>query len=461
MSVITAIFNKTAYSYEDAFNARDCTSDAMRAAIQEWFDLYFNAQPTEDEDPCQRIAYTVVNKLVKTVFGEYTATSADAFVQAALDSLEQKREQAMQMALIGGECLLKPVPTINGWQWTVINRVSVLVFGRDANGQLTDIGLAEYTTADKSYCTLLERRTLDEDGYLSISNKLYRSSLQGSLGMQVPLSTLPRYKDLPESYTFPHKFYSLGVVRVKTPMANCVDGSEDGVSVYAAAVGLIHNINRNEAQLNGEFERGESRIIVSGDLLKKEKDGTRSFRDHIFTALDEDAESIGVTVFSPELRDDSFLNRKREYLRNVETVLGIKRGLLSEVEAVERTAKEVTSSEGDYNLTIIDFQRMWECAVREAIQLCGTMGQLYHVPNAHEVDGDDVTIDWGNGILYDEDKVWDDYKDMVATELLKPEIALGWRFNLPTETSTDLAKIREKYMPGLDQVSKREEKDEV
>ena len=459
MSVIKAIFNKTAYCYEDAFDAKDCTSDVMRTAIQEWFDLYYETAATEDEDPCQRIAYTVVNKLVKTVFGEYTASAADDFAECVLNALEPKRKLAMQMALIGGECLLKPVPTAAGWLWTVINRGNVLVFGRDLDGHPTDIGTAEYTTANRSYYTLLERRTLDGNGYLTIANRLYRSSLRGSLGMRVPLSELPKYAALQEVYTFPAPLNTLGVVYVKTPMANCVDGSEDGVSAYAAAVGLIHNINRNEAQINGEFERGKSRIVASSDMLKQDKDGRQKFRDEIFVGLDDDPDTVGVTIFSPDLRDESFLNRKREYLRNVETVIGIKRGLLSEVEAQERTAKEVTSSEGDYNLTIIDFQQMWETAVKDAVRLCGTLGKLYHMPGAHETAEDAVTIDWGNGILYDEDKTWADYMSMVAARLLKPEIAVGWRFGMPTETPEELAKIRKKYMPEMENLTDGEDDD--
>ena len=117
------------------------------------------------------------------------------------------------------------------------------------------------------------------------------------------------------------------------------------------------------------------------------------------------------------------------------------------MEAEDRTATEVTSSEGDYNLTIIDFQQMWENALREAVRLCGILGQLYHIPGAHEVDDDSISVDWGNGVLFDEEKTWADYKDMVASGLLKPEIALGWRFNMPVDTPEALARIRAKYMP--------------
>ena len=141
----------------------------------------------------------------------------------------------------------------------------------------------------------------------------------------------------------------------------------------------------------------------------------------------------------------------------MESVIGIKRGLLSEVEAQERTATEVTSSAGDYNLTIIDLQEVWTTAVRDAMQLCTTLGKLYRVPGAHDVAEDAITIDWGNGVLYDEEKTWADYKDMVARGLIKPEIALGWRFGMPTDTPEDLAAIRDKYMPGLDGLMAGEE----
>lgn len=433
--------------YQDAFKAADITSHRMRKAIGDWFDLYYNKEATEQEDPCQRIPYTIVSKLVKTVFAEYAYTTTDAFADSILSSIDAKRADALQMALIGGECGLKPVPFGGGFGFSVVPRKNILVFGRDADGNMTDIGTSETTVSGKYYYTLLERRTVDAGGFLTIENKLYRSDNAASIGRPVPLNTLQRYAMLQDSFTFPQPVGGIGIAILKTPMANCVDGGPDGVSVYASAAGLIHNIDRNEAQINGEFERGESKIIASADMLKKDNNGKRTFRDHLFVGLDDDPEAVGVTIFSPQLREQSFLARKQEYLRNVENIIGLKRGLLSEVEAAERTATEITSSEGEYNLTVIGLQQMWEKAVREAVSLCGVLGRMYKLPGAHEITDDAYSIDWGNGVLYDEEKTWSDYKDMVASGLLKPEIALGWRFNMPTDTAAQLRKIREKYMP--------------
>ena len=451
MSIFSALTN--AYSFEDAFGSKDCTSQPMRAAIMAWFSLYYSRKPAEDSDPCQQIAYTIVNKLTKTAFGEYKATSDDEFAQAVLDALDSRKQKAMQLTLVGGEAFLKPFPFGDGFSFSVVSRDNFMVFGRDAEGTPTDIGTAERTSRGSDYYTLLEHRTVDAAGYLTIRNMLYSSAIPNTLGRRVSLQSLEQYAALPEKYTYPVPLHGLGLVRLKTPMENCVDGTQDGVAVYAAAVDLIHNIDVNEAQINGEFERGKSRIFVDDTLLQN-REGHKALTDSVFVGAPGDYQDGGkISIFSPALREQSYLNRKQEYLRNAENIIGLKRGLLSEVEAAERTATEITSSAGDYNLTIIDFQQMWETAAKEAVELCGILGKLYRVPGAHEVDPDTVSIDWGNGILYDEDKTWADYLDMTARGLLKPEIALGWRFGMPTETEKDLAAIREKYMPQLDQLA--------
>lgn len=436
--------------YEMAFRAVDTTSPAMKAAIQKWYDLYFQAAATKDFDSCQRVPFTIVRKLTKTVFSEYAVSSKDEFVTGVLDAIDAKKLHAMQMALIGGESGLKPVPTSKGLRFTVVHRANILVFARDADGNMTDIGMAEHSVSGRYYYTLLERRTVGAGGFLTITNKLYQSQSKGSLGTSVPLTTLPQYADMEEVYTFHQPLDSVGIAWLKTPIANCVDGGPDCVSAYAAAAGLIENINRNEAQINGEFERGQSRIIVGADMLEMDETGKRKkLSANVFTALDEDINDIGINIFSPQLREQSFLALKTEYLRNIENIIGLKRGLLSEVEAAERTATEVTSSEGDYNLTIISYQQAWENALREAVRICGILGTMYRIPGAHEVDDDSIAVDWGNGILFDEEKTWEDYKDMVARGLLKPEIALGWKFNMPRDTPAQLEKIRKKYMPDV------------
>ena len=424
------------YGYESAFGAWDQTSKAMRSAIENWFSLYYGKS---EGDPAQRIAYTVVTKLTKTVFGEYKAVSKDKNAALVLEALNKVRKQAVQQALIGGECYLKPYPMGDSFAFTLIPRNNLLVFARDPWGMPTDVGTVEKTVGDKCYYTLLERRRVDEKGYLTIENRLYKSLNADTLGGEVSLGEVAAYEALSASYTYPQPVGSVGLVQVKTPMCNCVDGSNEGVSLYASAADLIGLIDENEAQLRGEFQRGQSRILASRDLLR---DG--ALQDNLFVGLDEAPEQVGITIFSPQLREQSFLARKQEYLRNVESILGLRRGMLSDANAQDRTATEIASSAAEYNLTVIDFQAMWQEALEKALTLCGKLAALYQLG---AIKDPSFSVDWGNGVLYDEDSTWIAYQEMVEKGLLRPEIALGWRFDLPWETEEQRAYIRKTYMP--------------
>lgn len=426
------------YQYEQAFGAADKTTALMRKAIERWFAMYYEATAGETSDPCQRIPYTVVNKLVRAVFGEYTATANTPFGQRVLESLNTQKRHAMQLALVGGACYIKPCPGKAGFSFTLVPRDQVLIFGRNSAGIPTDVGLVERSVQGNDYYTLLERRQMDENGYLTITNRLFRSRDSRNLGGEVPLKNVPAYSNFAEHYCYEKPVGSVGLAEMKLPMLNCVDGSCDGVSVYAAAEGLIRNIDQNEAQMSGEFSRGESRIIASRDLL----DGQLGLQDHLFVGLDEDPEQVGITVFSPKLREESYLARKQEYLRNVESLLGLKRGMLSDANMEDRTATEIESSAAEYSLTVMDFQTLWQETAEKVMALCRILAELYHFP---EKDPGQLRFDWGNGNFYDQEKIWADYMEMVEKGILKPEVALAWRFGLAGE---DEATIRQKYMPA-------------
>ena len=425
------------YDYQAAFGKADITSRAMKSAMARWKKLYYLQSGTEHTDPCQRIAYTVVSKLRRAVFAEYAASCRDSVAAAWLKELEKHKDSALEMALSGGECYLKPYPNGAGFSYTLIPRENVLIFSRDRDGDPVDVGCVERSSQGKFYYTLLERRCLQGDSLL-IENKLYRAASREALGQQVSLKECAAYAHLPEKWLYP--VAHLGLVRMKCPTANCVDGSFDGVAVFAPASQLIARVDANEAQLTGEFERGQSRIFVSRDLL----DADKNLTENIFVGLDEDPETVGITVFSPQLREQSFLARKQEYLRNIESVMGLKRGMLCEVNESMRTATEITASQAEYNLTVMELQGMWQKAAEDTLALCGRLAELYGLPRAET----EIIFDWGNGVLFDEEKVWADYMAMAEKGLIAPEVALGWRFNMKAETEEERAAIRQKFMPA-------------
>ena len=452
---------------EQALRRPDVTTARMQAAIKDWLGLYYrtDTDPDVKEDPCQRMAYTVVNKLHKTVFGEYNAKILDAAKTAAgqrmqdqLDEIDRAKRRAMQAMLSGGDAYIKPI--LRGPKQplgiSVVRRDCYTVLARDDQGNDTAVGMLEITRQNGKVYTLVEERSIAGDGRLTIRNRLYCADQAGQLGSPTPLATLPQYETLPEEYTY-REIMGLGMAKLHSPADNCVDGSPDGAAIYAPAAGLIHRIDHNEWLLGREFDHGQSRIIASEDMLTRDKRGRNRMADDIFVAVDDEAKNVGVTIFSPALREASFLARKNEYLRNIETLIGFKRGILSEVEAVERTATEITSSEGDYNLTIQDLQQAWAEMLRELLTVCDAIDREYKRAGAGQRwDPDSLVIDWGDGVLYNRDRTWAEYQQMVASGMLRPEIALGWYFGLPTDSESDLKKIRKKYMPEMEQLGQDE-----
>lgn len=462
MGFLGALFGRELQHFSQAFpGAKDCTSEKMQSAIQDWFHLYYADETPSEEDPCQRIPCAVVSKLQKACFAEYEAQvnkegAKGEFLTRCQAELDAQRKKAVQLAMIGGEAWLKPLPEKDRFGWAVVRRDAVAVLARNAGGEVTDLISVEVTPEGGSWYSLLERRTVDGAGWLTIENKLYCSRDGATLGVPVELGNLPRYAALKPRHTYAQPVGSIGLVQLRMPLENLVDGSPDGVSVYAAADRLIHNINHNEWLLDQEFDHGAIRVLASDDLLKKTRDEDgrvvrRQLPAGLFTGLDDDPEAVGITVFSPALRDQSFLARKTEYLRNVESVIGIKRGMLSEVETAERTATEVNSSAGDYSLTIQDLWDMWEAADREALRLCDVLGQLYRLCDGVPFDPqNDLAVSWGNGVLYDADKAWAETMQLVQAGMLKPELALAWKYGEPCNTPDELAKVRAKYMPELE-----------
>lgn len=460
MSIVKALFDQSVISTDECFGQPDVTSQEMRDAINAWRDTYLKREGDKASDPCMRMAYVIVHKLQKGVFAEYSSdildrekTAKGKWMDRNLSQLDLIRDSILQWMLIGGECWVKPVPRPGPDGSTIfapllVHRTDAVILAREPDGRVTSIVTAEHTARGSQYYTLLERRTVDANGYLTIENKLYVSFDRGALGIRTALSKLDRYAQLPDLYTYPVPVGGVGMTPLRVPLANCVDGSMDAISIYEPAMGLIRNIDQNEKQLNDEFELARHRLIAPAEMLKTGRDGRRTLDDSVFVALKDIHSDLAPTAFTPQLRDEPYERREQKYLRAIENQIGLKRGMLSDAQEVEKTAFEVASTAGDYNLSLLDLQQVWFDGVREYLTLCDTLGKMYRYCDQSAWDvTEQLAITWGNGVLYDPDKEWQQECELVRMGYLRPEIALGHRYDMPCETEEDWKAIREKYMP--------------
>ena len=465
MSIAKALFDQSIISTDECFGQPDVTSQEMRTAINAWRDTYLKREGDKASDPCMRMAYVIVHKLQKGVFAEYSSdildkekTAKGKWMNRNLSQLDLIRDSILQWMLIGGECWVKPVPRPGPDGSTIfapllVHRTDAVILAREPDGRVTSIVTAEHTARGSQYYTLLERRTVDANGYLTIENKLYASFDRGTLGVRTALSKLDRYAQLPDLYTYPVPVGGVGMTPLRVPLANCVDGSMDAISIYEPAMGLIRNIDQNEKQLNDEFELARHRLIAPAEMLKTGRDGRRTLDDSVFVALKDIHSDLAPTAFTPQLRDEPYERREQKYLRAIENQIGLKRGMLSNAQEVEKTATEIASTAGDYNLSLLDLQQVWFDGVREYLTLCDTLGKMYRYCDQSAWDvTEQLAITWGNGVLYDPDRELETDLRLVAAQLLKPEIAVARHFDQPWADEEDLKNVREKYMPAMEEL---------
>lgn len=465
MSIVKALFDQSVISTDECFGQPDVTSQEMRDAINAWRNTYLKREGDKASDPCMRMAYVIVHKLQKGVFAEYSSdildkekTAKGKWMDRNLSQLDLIRDSILQWMLIGGECWVKPVPRPGPDGSTIfapllVHRTDAVILAREPDGRVTSIVTAEHTARGSQYYTLLERRTVDANGYLTIENKLYVSFDRGALGIRTALSKLDRYAQLPDLYTYPVPVGGVGMTPLRVPLANCVDGSMDAISIYEPAMGLIRNIDQNEKQLNDEFELARHRLIAPAEMLKTGRDGRRTLDDSVFVALKDIHSDLAPTAFTPQLRDEPYERREQKYLRAIENQIGLKRGMLSDAQEVEKTAFEVASTAGDYNLSLLDLQQVWFDGVREYLTLCDTLGKMYRYCDQSAWDvTEQLAITWGNGVLYYPDRELETDLRLVAAQLLKPEIAVARHFDQPWEDEEDLKNVREKYMPAMEEL---------
>lgn len=455
---------------DEAFGCNDVTTPQMQVAIKEWFDLYFDMHDCCcDSSSAQRIPYNIVDGLTNAVFGEYeySISSADYFERAA-GAIESIRMSAFQNAMIGGEALVKVTPNRDNFDYTVVPRYNYMVFNRDSDKNITDIGMVECKHrsygSQTYYYTLMERRHYDENLNVVIEYRLYRSlnEITGVAnwcpGNLVPLNTIPEYAELEENAVITAKIDNLGLIPIRTSMVNSVDGSKEPVSFYAAAIKEIKRLYQHESRIESEYRLTHPRLIVAGDVEQRDRFGRLVALPEYVQAIDATTKDNSFQIFNPTPHQNELEARENQLLRNIENILSLRRGRLSNVDSEDRTATEVQVTTAREALTINSLQKMWDRFIEKAVIITGQLGRFYY--NWDFTDYPEVQINWGNGVLYDEEREYTRLHDLVVEGLLKPEYLIAWLYNLPISTGSneevqrnaEIQRIRQTFMPSLTNV---------
>ena len=169
-AVVRALFDDAAITGAQAAGLKDTSTAAMRAAVREWFELFFmrEAVKGKDEDPAQRIPYTITNKLTKACFAEYDSsftengTGKTAWLDGQRSLIDAEKQDVLQWVMVGGEGFLKPAPDGTGrLAYHVVRRDCYNVLARGPRS-ITDVLMSERSRAGSDCYTLLDVSASDK-----------------------------------------------------------------------------------------------------------------------------------------------------------------------------------------------------------------------------------------------------------------------------------------------------------
>ena len=430
-------------------------STEMTTALDTWYQLYLNKADWLAEDGMKsmnlpafvssEIARQIVLEMkcnitgkgrdgeTQTEDGDVVMNPRAEYLQKEFEKLQEVLRLKLKQGCAAGGMVIKPYPNVvDGhiyFDWTMDWALYPLAF--DDDGNLSDVVIPDTFTEGKTVYTRLERHTV-EGRNVKITQRAFKSNNVHSIGTEIELSEVPRWASLqPEVIVQDTDGPLFGWFKAAT--ANNVDvDSPLGASVYAKAVDVIKEADKQYSRLLWEFEGSELASDVDPTVLRPkavQKDGktvmeTPKLNQRLFRGVDL-GEDATYKVFNPSIRDASLLNGLNQLLIRVEDLCGLSRGTLSDANVDARTATELRIIKQRSYATVADNQRALETCLKNVIRAMDKYATLYNLAPVGEYD---VSFDWDDSIVTDSEQEMNEMLMLYNAQIISKQEFREWYF---------------------------------
>lgn len=490
---------------ENALGVQTLVSDAMQAALQNWFDSAIQGQPLDYDADVQPMGWPA---MICATLAQKTTVEMEVRIDGSARAewigrkmrrvLSPRMLRKFSLALALGSAVWKPYQTPDSVSVDFVPACDFYPIAVNESDELTEaVFVEQIVTSDDVYTRLewmhtltgpqdyhdSERDKLEEWDMdpsplypcVQIINLAYRSGSTGSLGTPIDLDKRPEWEGL-QRLAYITGADKLPVGYFVTPIANTVDmSSQLGEAMFEPARRAIIQADRQFTRLDWEYEGGELAIDTDQSYLKPQqppRSMTEEYarkhygvpksaltstlpqhKDRVFRGIDV---NTGITqtapfyqVFAPQLRDGSYLSGLNDYVRRVEMAAGLSVGTFSQVGQMEKTATEIMASKQSLYSTVKDLQAALESALRGLIAALDFWAG--HVKEAPPRGAVDIAFLWDDSILIDaltERAQWQTDVQMG----LRSRVEYRQHFFGEDEATAEaaLAKIQSEGMPGMD-----------
>ena len=383
------------------FNIDISTSDEVFSLIEKCSNIYNNKAPwLNKEVKSLNVAKTICEKVAKAVTIEFKSQVEDEEIDKIYQRFIKNIRTNAEYTLAKGGMFFKPFYTNGKIKISCIQGNKFIPVKFDSTGELLGAIFIDQIIKGNDLYTRLEYQELN-DTTITIKNIAYKGNKNSStLGSRVPLAFIPEWEGIQEETQIENVDKLLGGY-FKIPIANPVDNASPiGVPIFANAIEILEEIDKQFSRTLWEYEGSELAIDVDMTAFHKDKNGNYELpkgKKRLFRMIDLGDEKTW-NVFSPTIRDTALFNGLNEWLRQAESQCGLSFGVLSKETNIAKTATEINSSKQDYYVTVSDIQGALQTALEDLIYGIDVLMTLYKMP--HKTNPK-TSFHWDDSILVD------------------------------------------------------------
>ncbi len=384
------------------------TSDKMMEAIDLWLEMFGgNAPWLNDNHQSLGLPSIIASEIARQVTLEMevniTGSPMADFLTEQFDQVIKDIRPNTEYACAGGGIVFKPYIYQNGITTEIIHANAFYPVEFNNAQKITAAYFIYRHWEGRKVYSRLEKHKLEGTTY-TIENTAYVSATDDALGKQCQLNEVTEWAEIEPVVTI-NDIEAPLFAYFKIPLGNAVDmRSPLGVSVYARAVGLIHEADKQFQRLMWEYEGGELAIDASEDAFRRvngepmlPEGKERLYRTNNLDAATTNGDSL-MKEWAPSLRDSNYMSGLNRLLIQIEDSCCMSRGSLSDPSEVAKTATEIKIMKQRTYATITDIQKSLQTALEELAYAMYCLAVLYDLSS----DGNyEMKFVWDDSVIVD------------------------------------------------------------
>lgn len=416
--VIGKMFSKG--TIQDALNIEIAISSDMAKAITLFEKIYVNEAPwlKEDEVESLELGSSIANEFTRLTTlemkSDITGSTRADFLNKQYQKVKDKLNENLEIGNAVGGLVFKPYVKDGQIYVDLVKGSCFYPTEFNSSGDIIAGIFTSQITKGNDIYTRLEyhkfyENPLENDINYIIKNVAYKSNNNSILGTKVDLIQISEWANIQEETAIQYVEKPL-FSYYKPPVANNIEPeSPVGVSVYARAINLIKEADRQWGRIVWEYEASEKAVYVDELATKpsQSKDKKQSFtvnklKGRLYKTLNTGAEkSDFFKDYSPEIRDEALWRGLNKTLQRIEFNVGLAYGTLSEPNTVDKTATEIKSSKQRSYATVSKMQENLQKALENLIYAMDALTTLYNLAPQENYD---VSFNWDDSLIVDTER---------------------------------------------------------